>query len=366
MDFDGKEKVIAFHLPQFHTFKENDEWWGKGFTEWTNVRKTKPLFKGHNQPRVPLNNNYYDLSKLESLLWQMKLAKKYGVDAFCYYHYWFDGKLLLEKPIEMIRDYQGKKLEYCLCWANEPWTRSWDGNERSVLMPQRYGEEMDWKKHFKYLLTYFKDPYYIKINNRPMLVLYRCNNIPNCDDMIRCWDECCKTEGFAGIYVVEELNGFQNHPACVNSKAYLDFEPMNTVVNHRTFTERIMDKMRTKLYNSRFHIDCAYVYKYSMIWHNILRRPYHALSGKEHFLGGYVGWDNSPRRATKASIHIGTSPEKFGRYLRRQRLRARTYNSRFIFINAWNEWGEGAYLEPDTLHKNHYLKAVKWSNEEQK
>ena len=143
------------------------------------LKNAKPLYKGHNQPRVPLNNNYYDLSKIENMVAQMDLAREYGIHAFCYYHYWFDGKLLLQKPLEAIRDYQGVKLNYFLCWANEPWARTWDGHETDVLMPQRYGDRLEWEQHFEYLLSFFKDQYYEKIDNKPVLVLYRCTSIPN-------------------------------------------------------------------------------------------------------------------------------------------------------------------------------------------
>lgn len=201
-------QIVAFHLPQFHTFPENDEWWGKGFTEWVNVKNAKPLYKGHNQPRVPLNNNYYDLSKIENMVAQMDLAREYGIHAFCYYHYWFDGKLLLHKPLEAIRDYQGVKLNYFLCWANEPWARTWDGHETDVLMPQRYGDRPEWERHFEYLLSFFKDQYYEKIDNKPVLVLYRCTSIPKCEEMIACWNQLCKQNGFDGIYIIEEKKLF--------------------------------------------------------------------------------------------------------------------------------------------------------------
>lgn len=180
-----KVKLIAFHLPQYHTFPENDQWWGKGFTEWTNTRKAVPLYKGHYQPRTPLNKNYYQLDRLDDILWQMDLAKKYNVYGFCYYHYWFNGKLLLNKPLELLRDYNGDKLPYFFCWANEPWTRAWEGNTKKVLMPQEYGNQPEWEEHFQYLLTFFRDSAYMKKENMPLLVLYRTNNIPNCDEM-RC------------------------------------------------------------------------------------------------------------------------------------------------------------------------------------
>ena len=159
-------KIIAFYLPQFHRIPENDKWWGEGFTEWTNTKSSKPLFKGHDQPKEPLNDNYYNLLDKDTRKWQGELAKKYGIYAFCYYHYWFNGKLLLQKPIEKMLNQNEPNLPFCMCWANEPWSRSWDGREKEVIMPQAYGEKKQWKKHFDYLLPFFKDTRYIKVGNK--------------------------------------------------------------------------------------------------------------------------------------------------------------------------------------------------------
>ena len=166
----AKPHIIAFYLPQFHTIPENDEWWGKDFTEWTNVKKTKPLFLSHNQPRVPLDKNYYDLMNPATFLWQTELAKKYNVDGFCFYHYWFDGKLLLEKPLEMWLKHPEFDRAFCFSWANEPWTRSWDGLNKNILMPQNYNGEKDIIAHFNYMLPFFNDSRYIKIDNKPVFV----------------------------------------------------------------------------------------------------------------------------------------------------------------------------------------------------
>ncbi|WP_028515427.1 glycosyltransferase WbsX family protein [Ruminococcus flavefaciens] len=358
-----KEMIIAFHLPQFHAIKENDEWWGKGFTEWVNVKKAKPLYKNHYQPRIPLNNNYYDLNDLNNMLSQMRLASKYGINGFCYYHYWFNGKLLLEKPLELIRDFEGEKLPYMLCWANEPWTRSWDGQSKSIIMPQKYGNEPEWEKHFQYILTFFRDPNYIFIDKKPVFVIYRCNNIPNCDDMINYWDKRCIEEGYKGIYIVEELNGFQDKPICKNSKAYVEFEPMYTVTYRRKTINKVVDRLRTYVYNLMSKGSFSRVYSFNTIWRSILNRKGNLFKNKERFVGGYVGWDNSPRRSRGASIHIGSTPKKFSKYLNYQRKKARYEKNRYIFINAWNEWGEGAYLEPDEKNRYEYLEAIKKTGE---
>lgn len=355
---ENKTKILAFYLPQFHTFPENDEWWGKGFTEWTNVKKAKPLYKNHNQPRVPENGEYYDLKNVQVINRQMQLAKQYGIYGFCYYHYWFDGKLLLHKPLEkMLALEEEDKLAYCFCWANEPWTRAWDGS-REVLMPQNYGGKDDWEKHFQYLLQFFNDNKYIKISNKPMLVLYRTNNIPDCDQMITYWDERCRNEGFAGIYIIEEKNNFQNNSACKSSSGILEFEPMYTLKYRRTFLRRIMDRIYAKIDNL-INNNNLLLYKYDDVWSNIVTRNHPSVQGKTEFLGAFVDWDNTPRKGRNGLIIRGATPKKFRHYFSLQLERAEQLHSEFLFINAWNEWGEGTYLEPDKSNNYGYLEAIK-------
>lgn len=359
MSFDSSDresvKLIAFHLPQFHTFPENDEWWGKGFTEWTNTKKAQKLFPMHNQPREPYENNYYDLSRIENMLWQMELAREYGIYGFCYYHYWFHGRLLLHKPLELIRDYKGEKLPYCLCWANEPWTRAWENNTE-VLVAQEYGGKASWEKHFEYLLRYFKDPAYIQLDHKPVLVLYRSNNIPDCDEMIAYWDKRCQESGFAGIYLIEEMNSFQDKACCRNSSAVLEFEPLYTMKYARTFPEKLIDKMESLLF-------CAAVksknqiYSYDRLWNRILKRNHN--DTKHRLPGAFVDWDNTARKGSRGRIVMGATPLKFQRYLAAQREIGERLGSEFIFLNAWNEWGEGTYLEPDQVNGFQYLEAVK-------
>lgn len=348
-----KVKLLAFHLPQFHTFPENDEWWGKGFTEWVNVKKAVPLFEGHNQPRVPQDKYYYDLSKDEDIQRQVDLAIKYGLDGFCFYHYWFDGKLLLEKPVEKFKTLE-RKLPYCLCWANEPWTRSWDGNVKDVIMPQYYGGEREWEEHFVYLLPFFQDEYYIKKDNKPMMVLYRTNNIPDCDKMISYWHKRCMDEGFDGIYLVEEMNAFQKEAFCANSDAVIEFEPMNAL-KKRTFIRKSMDLLKSKCHNIKNRTKLT-ICNYDQIWKQILSTKYK--NEKQVYLGGFVDWDNTARKGKNGLVFKGASPEKFKKYLRLQIERAKKVNSEFIFLNAWNEWGEGTYLEPDEKYGTAYLEAI--------
>ncbi|WP_224414213.1 glycoside hydrolase family 99-like domain-containing protein [Bacillus thuringiensis] len=203
-------KTIAFYLPQFHEIPENDLWWGKGFTEWTNVKKAKPRFLGHYQPRAPLGDYYYNLLNLDVHKWQINLAKQYGLDGFCYYHYWFQGKKLLEKPVELRNQCKEIDFPYCLCWANESWTRSWDGQDQEVLIRQEYGDESGWKEHFNYLLPFFKSENYLTSKDKPIFVIYRPASIPNLNTMLSLWNEWAKSEGLLGIHFVEMLTIFED------------------------------------------------------------------------------------------------------------------------------------------------------------
>lgn len=349
-------KIVAFYLPQFHTFPENDRWWGEGFTEWTNVKNADSLYTGHNQPRVPLNEDYYSLLEEGTMQRQMKMAREYGIYGFCYYHYWFDGKLLLEKPLERMLKSEDK-IPFCLCWANEPWTRAWEGKSE-VLMGQRYGDEGDWEEHFQYLLPYFSDPYYMKEDLKPILVLYRTNNIPDCSRMIDYWNLRCIEEGFGGIYIVEEKNGFQKEAACGNSDAVLEFEPMYTLKHGRSVVGRAIDKAAAGLFNT-----CTgnhlLIYSYDRIWRRIVRRKRKEEAGKKLFCGGFVDWDNTPRKGEYGLVIRGATPEKFAYYMERQLAAARKMGSDYVFINAWNEWGEGTYLEPDSVHGFQYLERIR-------
>lgn len=353
---ENKVKIVAFHLPQFHTFPENDEWWGEGFTEWVNVKKAVPLFSGHNQPRVPYENNYYDLAEDASLIQQMNMAKEYCVSAFCFYHYWFDGKLLLEKPIEKLLKMENK-IDYFFCWANEPWTRSWDGKTKDVIMPQKYGEKEDWELHFQYMMPFFKQEEYVKHDGCPILVIYRTNNIPKCDEMIQYWDKRCKEEGFNGIFLVEEFNSFQKSTSCREAKAMLEFEPMNSLSNNTSFVEKSVNYIK-KFVKKSLYRDTLEVYDYDKIWKKIIKQK-HNLEALDLYLGAFVDWDNTPRKGKKGLVIKGATPEKFEKYLQMQVRRANENNIKYIFINAWNEWGEGTYLEPDEKNKFEYLKAIK-------
>jgi len=359
-------KPIAFYLPQFHCIPENNEWWGEGFTEWTNVKKSKPLFKGHNQPEVPLSQNYYNLLDCETMINQAKIAKKYGVYGFCYYHYWFEGKLLLEKPLENMLVTPEIDMPFCMCWANESWARTWDGQETNVLIKQRYDDdENGWSKHFNYLFNFFNDPRYIKVDNKPMLIIYKPFLITNLKEMMIFWNKLAIENGFEGIYFGYQYpKSFDYDIVTRNFDFGIEFEPLYT--NYEISKKTKMDKVKlclksSKAINHFFSLkfkknNQPSIYNYDFIWSQILSR-----SPKEKNImpGAFPAWDNSPRKGNNALVFYPATPEKFGKYIKSQVERAvKVYNSEYIFINAWNEWGEGAHLEPDEHNKFGYLEAL--------
>jgi len=344
-------KILAFYLPQFHEIPENNEWWGKGFTDWTNVKKAKPLIKGQYQPREPLNDNYYDLSNVEVMKWQSKIAQDHGVYGFCYYHYWFDGKLLLEKPLENMLKDKEVTIPFCFSWANEPWARTWDGRDTDVLMPQRYGDEKDWKKHFDYLLQFFKDERYIKEGNKPMMVIYKTMHIPRVEEMCEYWNKLAIENGFNGIYFVETLGGIQHKPYLNISEAAIEFEPNLTMANHEwSLFEKIIHKLK-RIYNKGLSI-----FNYDLIWNEVLKRDIDRFQ-KKLYLGAFVDWDNTARKSFKGVVYKGSTPNKFEKYVSKQIKRSN--KNGYIFINAWNEWAEGTYLEPDKKIGLKYLEAIR-------
>ncbi|OOM75833.1 hypothetical protein CLPUN_30670 [Clostridium puniceum] len=349
-----KPKIIAFYLPQFHAIPENDLWWGNGFTEWTNTKKAKALFQGHYQPKEPLDSNYYCLLDSNKQEWQCNMAEKYGIYGFCYYHYWFCGKMLLEKPMENMLENSNIKLPFCISWANEPWTRNWDGREKDVLMSQEYGELDDWEKHFQYLLPFFKDKRYIKKDNKPIMVLYRASHIKNCEEMIDYWGKRIKKYGFSGIYIIETLTGHQKASSLKNSSAQLEMEPMHTIRHYLPLWKQGIRLIKKNLNKKGFKVYDKI--PYNLIWNNIInkKRKKHKLT----YLGSFVDWDNSARWGSRAMIITGADPSQFKKYFNIQYEKSRKSEKEYIFLNAWNEWAEGAYLEPDKKCKYKYLESI--------
>lgn len=375
-------KIIAFYLPQFHNIPENDEWWGNGFTEWTNVKKAKPLYEGHMQPRVPLGGNYYNLLDDNVKIWQADLAKKYGVYGFCYYHYWFNGKMLLEKPMEQMLANKEVDIPFCICWANEPWTKAWVGDERKLLIAQEYGKEEEWKQHFMYLLPFFKDERYITKDGKPLFVFYRPDIVPCMKEMIETWDKLAKENGLSGITFAFQSGDYDwNNSKEANLFDYdIEFQP--PYASHWLYSNdgkfvSALKKCRRLLAGwagKKFGIDLyrygtaqykkmtgQTVANYDSMWQKIIEaKPVRSNS----IPGAFVKWDNTPRHGERGQINVGT-PEKFEYYLSKQIKHAsEDYHEDMIFMYAWNEWAEGGYLEPDEDDKYGYLEAIKRALEE--
>lgn len=360
-------KVVAFYLPQYHAIPENDKSWGEGFTEWTNTRKAVPLFEGHYQPKTPLNKNYYCLLDPQVRQWQSDLAKKYGVWGFCYYHYWFkDGKKLLEKPAEMLLEESGAETPFCFCWANENWARRWDGGNKEIIMEQDYGEEEDWEKHFQYLARFFRDPRYITWDGRPVLVIYRPEIIPRLEEMLNFFRRRGEEEGFGGLEIM-----FQ-HPSYLHTPEYdpdfcdhyIAFEPAYTWMDPndpwmktKNLVKKLLGKgLSQKVVEARHQEKTLELPDYDKTWKTILSRKFPS----DKFLwGAFVNWDNTPRN--KAGLaYRNWAPEKFREYFARLVKKVRSSSqANVIFINAWNEWGEGCYLEPDEKYGYSCLEAVR-------
>lgn len=340
-------RLIAFYLPQYHPIPENDRWWGKGFTEWANVKKAKPLFPGHYQPRLPADLGFYDLRLPEVRIKQAELARSHGIYGFCYYHYWFMGKRMLGRPLDEVLSSGKPDFPFCLCWANENWTRRWSVGDKQVLMRQRYSGKDD-KRHIRWLTRVFKDKRYIRIDGKPLLLVYRTSEMPNPLKTTLAWRGEAKKLGIGEIFLCR-VESFDDliHPAEVGFDASVDFPP------HTLFFA--LDKRHSKrrpANRDRVVIDFR-----SAAWKMIDRAP----PSHRWFPCVLAGFDNSPRRKSGPLILHNLSPQKYELQMRRaiKIVKRRKESDPVIFINAWNEWGEGNYLEPDQRFGLSYLKATR-------
>jgi hypothetical protein len=349
-------KIIAYYLPQFHEIKENNEWWGKGFTEWTNVKRAKSLFKGHHQPIEPLNDNYYNLLDKETVKWQAELAKKYNVYGFCYYHYWFEGRKILEKPAENLLEWKDIDKKYCFCWANHSWKKTWNGT-MEMLIEQGYGNETEWEEHFNYLIDFFKDDRYIKIDNKPVFMIYSAKDVNNLDERIKFYEKKCIEHGFAGIFFIESLNNKRFKPVSEVSDAIVLREPTIGITSSSSILNRIIHKIKSGF--KKNYLLKPMTYKFNTVCENSLEYAENIKSNKRVFLGSFTGWDSTTRHGRRGYILTGNTPERFIDYLMKQKKILSERNEEYIFMNAWNEWAEGMYLEPDKRNGYKYLEAIK-------
>ena len=349
-------RPIAFVLPQFHPIPENDKWWGKGFTEWTNVTKAEPLFRGHYQPHLPTDLGFYDLRLPEAREAQVNIAKEHGIYGFCYYHYWFNGKRLLNYPVDEMLRLKEPNMPFMLCWANENWTRRWDGQENDILIRQEYSFEDD-KKHMRWLCeNVFSDKRYIKVNNCPVFVIYRHDLFPDIEKTGKIWREIATKEyGYKGLYLcITESFGNTTIPSEIDFDAAIEFSPHQVLNN-------IIKSSKKKFFNE---------------WLGLKKVSKHSLRNFELGVNQCINrkvpdyklyrsvtpsFDNTARKKVNGVVGIGSSPELYYKWLKflKNNFIPFSDDENFIFINAMNEWAEGNHLEPCMKYENKYLEATK-------
>ncbi|PBN41354.1 hypothetical protein SxD43FB_22270 [Sphingobium sp. D43FB] len=339
-------KPIAFYLPQFHPFPENNEWWGDGFTEWTNVTAAKSYWPEHYQPHVPADFGYYDLRVEDVQRKQIDLAKKFGIQGFCYYYYWFSGKNLMTMPIDrhVEKDFE---FDFCLCWANENWSRRWDGSENDVLMAQRHIEEDD-VSFINSCIKYFKSSRYITIDGAPLLLVYRVSLLQNPSETIARWRAIVKEAGFPDLHVSMVESFGLNDPHAYGCDSGCQFPPHGVVAPEiNSSTKQLDPSFRGRIYD------------YQEVVRTEIARPKPSYT---QFRCAMPSWDNTSRKGLDGNVFAKSSPELFETwlsYLINQARENLPVEQRFVFINAWNEWAEGAHLEPDSKNGQKFLQAVR-------
>ncbi|MFN8437140.1 MAG: glycoside hydrolase family 99-like domain-containing protein [Cytophagales bacterium] len=353
-------KIIAINLPQFHPFAENDEWWGKGFTEWTNVTKSLPRFKGHYQPQLPTDLGFYDLRLEESRIAQAELAKAHGIDGFCYYHYWFNGKRLMNRPLDDMLKTQTPDFPFMFCWANENWTRRWDGQEQEVLIKQDYSFEDD-REHIRFLIkTFFADPRYIKVNGKPFFCVYRPNLFPDIAKTIAIWKEEAKIAGLPGLYLgYFQSFGVKTEYCEKGFDTSVQFPPQSfeyTPLRVNNETGKL--SFCSENYNTNLPKDGEnIVFDYSELVYNSSQN---SEASEKQILGVTPSWDNSARRKNNPFVLVNSTPDLFGKWLNNMLFKTVNSNTehKFLFINAMNEWAEGNHLEPCIKWGKAYLEII--------
>jgi lipopolysaccharide biosynthesis protein len=349
-------RLISFYLPQFHPIPENDLWWGTGFTEWTNVVKARPLFEGHYQPHLPADLGFYDLRLAEVRAAQARMARQYGIYGFCYYHYWFNGRRVLERPLDEVLSCGEPDLPFCVCWANENWTRRWDGQENEVLLKQNYSLQDD-IDHIRSLIPTFKDPRYIRIDGKPLFLVYKASHLPDPSASIETWRREAKNAGLSGLYVccVDSSAAEHGLSTPAGADAAVEFAPDWTCLPRRIAVGRRFRLLQRRLIwgtSKRNHI-C----EYAELVEHMLNKP---AVDYRRFRCVTPMWDNSARRKQGAFITRNSTPTLYEHWLEeviKQELKSAGSN-RMVFINAWNEWAEGNHLEPCARWGTAYLEAT--------
>lgn len=349
----GMTRLISFYLPQFHPVPENDLWWGKGFTDWTNVAGARPNFKGHHQPHLPADLGFYDLRVREVLDQQAALADRYGIHGFCFYTYWFGGKRMLDVPVRRILDREESPIPFCLCWANENWTRSWDGREDQILISQGHAGKDD-RAFIEDITPYLRHPDYIRVNGKPLLLVYRVGLLPEVQRTVEFWRRHCVDRGIGEIYLAmvdtldQPLGVDRPAPSEYGFDAAVEFPP-------HPFDAKVVNLPGARI-NPSF---AGTVHDYHQTALEYMKVP---APGFRRFRGVMPGWDNTPRRQDQGTTYVHSSPGAYQAWLEAALDFTREQfvgEERLVFINAWNEWAEGAYLEPDQRYGHGYLEATR-------
>jgi len=346
-------RVIAYYLPQFHPIPQNDEWWGKGFTEWTNTAKAKPLYKGHYQPHVPADLGFYDLRVPETREAQADMAREYGIEGFCYWHYWFGGNRLLERPFDEVLASRKPDFPFCLAWANQTWTGIWHGTPNRTLIEQTYPGIEDYKNHFYMLLKAFSDDRYITVDGKPLFSIYWPVGLPDCNQITDLWRELALNAGLKGLYLVGESK-----------------DP-NWIPQDHGFDAAITLNFSKLRYGNSWHHP---LHRLKMKYHNLLNLPriynYEELlkvkspnlpSDVEAFPTIMPNWDNTPRSGKNGIVLQGSTPELFRLNIQQKfaKVADRPLEHRIVFAKSWNEWAEGNHLEPDMKYGMQYLEVLR-------
>jgi len=345
---DAVARVLAFYLPQYHPIPENDAWWGKGFTEWTNVTKARPLFQGHCQPRLPADLGFYDLRVPEVREAQAELARNHGVEGFCYWHYWFgNGKRLLQRPFEEVLQSGRPDFPFCLAWANESWSGVWHGACNRILMEQTYPGEVDQAEHFRCVLRAFRDRRYLRVNGKPLFIVYRPTLLPEPRAFAERWRRWAEAAGLKGLFLAG-VGHEKWKPAAAGFDARIPAEPGCMI---RRIPWSLLDRLSWRLFRKRFAPLLAAlrsrptIYRYeTLVAHGLPQEL-----PPETIPSVVPNWDNTPRCGERGAVFVGATPERFGKMLRQalRSIASRPFEERLLVIKSWNEWAEGNYLEPD-------------------
>ena len=350
----GDPLILAYYLPQYHPTPENDEWWGRGITEWHNVSRAVPQYAGHYQPRLPGELGYYDLRLTENIARQIELARIHGIYGFAYYFYWFDGQRLLDKPLDAFLNNSQLDFPFCLCWANESWTRRFDGSSGEIIMYQNESVE-SYQAFIESVKAYFADKRYIRVKGRPVLIIYRPSFIPDCPNVLAYWRSYCQETGVGNPYIIGvKENTFDGDLLSLGFDAQSEFHPGTLYRYSKNITN-----------------DIEFVQSFSGIVLDyvdlVKNKKYLNFQAKKLHRAAMPMWDNTPRRNNTAMIYEGSSPELYKEWLieiLRETKNNTELDASFVFINAWNEWGESAYLEPDRKYGYAYLRATREAIEE--